>query len=174
MTSTDCFLRFAELPPGLEALTAEAQGMVQGRFDRAAAQAFGELASAARRHGVLPQVSCCISLGPDPPSGPDDPHCRFVAGYLFGHDLRSGRGSLLRPRISPSGSLAWWPLAEGRYAVFGHQGPHETLPQTWRVVFDHALPSRGLAARAVPFELMIDDRRGTPAQALRTEIWVPV
>jgi len=174
MTTTDRFLRFATLPPGLEALTATARGVVQGRFDRAAQQAFGELAAAVRRHGALPRVSCCISLGPDPPTGPDDPDCRFVAGYLFGHDLRTGQGSLLRPRIALSGSLAWWPLSEGRHAVFGHRGPHETLPLAWQGVFGHGLPARGLVARAVPFELMVDDRRGTPADALRTEIWVPV
>jgi AraC family transcriptional regulator len=174
MTSPDCFLRVADLPPGLEALTATARGVVQGSFARAAGQAFGELAAAVRRHAALPWVSCCISLGPDPPAGPDDPDCRFVAGYLFGHDLRTGQGSLLRPRIALSGSLAWWPLAPGRHAVFGHQGAHDTLSRTWRAVFEHGLPARGLAARAVPFELMIDDRRGTPADALRTEIWVPV
>jgi AraC family transcriptional regulator len=168
------FLRFADLPPGLVALTATARGLEQGRFDRAAQQAFAELAAAVRRHGALSKVACCISLGPDPPTGPDDPDCRFVAGYLFGHDLRSGAGSVERPRITLAGSLAWWPMAEGRHAVFGHQGPYETLPRTWQAVFDEELPARGLVARAVPFELMIDDRRGTAAQALRTEIWVPV
>lgn len=174
MTPVDRFLRFADMPAGLVALTATARGLVQGRFDRAAAQAFGELAAAARRHAALRRVSCCISLGPDTPASPDDPDCRFVAGYLFGHDLRNGQGSLIRPQITLSGSLAWWPLTEGRHAVFGHQGPHESLLRVWQAVFERELPARGLVARAVPFELMIDDRRGTPAQALRTEIWVPV
>ncbi|MBQ0958413.1 GyrI-like domain-containing protein [Ideonella sp. 4Y11] len=167
-------IRFAELPAGLAALTATARGMEEGRFSRASAEAFGELARATRLAGHIREVRNCISISPDVPSGPDDADCRFVAGYLFGHDLRTGQGAGERPAVAMHGSLAWWPLASGRYAVFGHQGPHDTLAQAWREVFDTALPAMGLQARAAPLDLMVDDRRDTPAQALRTEIWVPV
>ena len=41
--------------------------------------------------------------------------CRYVAGVIFGHDLSRQMGMPERPELPLSGSLAWWPLAAGRY-----------------------------------------------------------
>lgn len=170
--------RYTTLPDGLVALTATARGMVRHSMARAAEQAFRELVRAVGAAGLLPQVRSVISLAPDDAQGPDDPHCRFVAGYVFGHRLASGEGTgspCTQPEIALDGSLAWAALSPGRYAVFSHIGPYDTLHQAWTGIYRDWLPASGEALRdAPPMELCITLPPDTPPEALHTEIWVPL
>jgi len=161
--------------PTLMALTATARGMVERTLVRAAQQAFGELRQAVIGAGALDQVRSVISLCPDDPLGPDDPHCRYVAGYVFGHDLATLQGDGCQPPVPLSGSLAWWPIAGGRYAVFSHLGPYNTLHRSWTAIYRDWLPASGEQLRDVPpLELCITLPDSVPAEQLHTEIWIPV
>jgi AraC family transcriptional regulator len=169
--------RHATLDPAtpLHALTATARGLQGRTFVRAAQQAYGELMAAVDQAGLLPQVRSCLSLSPDSPQGPDDPHCRYIAGVLFGHHLASGQGACMQPALPLSGSLAWHTLAPGRYAVFSHIGPYTTLWKTWRAIYQAWLPASGETLRSVPpLELSLTTPDTTPADELHTEIWIPV
>lgn len=167
--------RFADLPEGLVALTATARGMVARQMTVAARQAFGELEAALGRAGLFPEVASWLSLMPDEPQGPDDPDCRYVAAVLFGHEMASGQGRGWQPALDLSGSLAWRPLAAGRYAVFSHIGPYSTLHQTWAAIGREWLPVSGEVLRDVPpMELVMNNPQTTPPEQLHTEIWMPI
>lgn len=173
--------RFCTLPtpdpdtPPLLALTATARGMVGHTMTRAAQQAFGELMDAVGRAGQMPAVASCIALVPDDPQGPDDAHCRYVAGVVFGHALATGEGRCTQPAIALTGSLAWWTIAPGRHAVFTHCGPYDTLHHSWTAIYRDWLPASGLALRdAPPLELVLTDPSRTPPAELLTELWIPV
>lgn len=173
--------RFSTLPhaavgqPALVALTSTARGMVEHTMTRAAQQAFGELMTAVGQAGLMPAIASCIALMPDDPQGPDDAHCRYMAGVVFGLDLASGQGRCQQPDIPLTGSLAWWPIAPGRYAVFTHTGPYRDLHRSWAAVYRDWLPASGEALRDVPpLELCLNDPATTPEAALLTELWIPV
>ena len=159
----------------LHALTATARGMVARSFAQAAQRAFGELMSAVGQAGLLPQVRSCIALSPDEPQGPTDPECRYVSGVIFGHDLHRNQGHCLQPDIALSGSLAWTPISPGRYVVFTHIGPYDTLHRSWDAVYHDWLPFSGERPRETPsLELCVNTPDTTPPEKLHTEIWIPV
>ena len=167
--------RYPELPASLAALTATARGMVGHNLTRAAQQAFGELMPVVGRAGLMDQIRSCIALVPDDPQGPDDPNCRYVAGVVFGYDLATSSGQCAHPELPLSGTLAWWPVAAGRYAVFTHIGPYTTLHRSWGAIYRDWLPASGERLRDVPpMELSLNSPTDTLPDKLHTEIWLPI
>jgi AraC family transcriptional regulator len=167
--------RYAELPPSLVAITATARGMVGHNLSRAAKQAYSELLPAVARAGLMDQLRSCIALVPDDPKGADDPNCRYVAGVVFGYDLARQTGRCLQPDLALSGTLAWLPIAAGRYAVFSHIGDYTTLHLSWASIYRDWLPASGEALRDVPpMELCLNSPADTPPEQLHTEIWLPI
>lgn len=167
--------RYTELPASLVALTATERGMVGHNLTRAAQQAFGELMPVVGRAGLMDQIRSCIALVPDDPQGPDDPNCRYVAGVMFGYDLATSSGQCAHPKLPLSGTLAWWPVAAGRYAVFTHIGPYTTLHRSWGAIYRDWLPASGERLRDVPpMELSLNSPTDTLPDKLHTEIWLPI
>jgi diguanylate cyclase (GGDEF)-like protein len=167
--------RCSMLPDGLVALTATAHGMVGNTMVRAAQQAFSELMSTLNLAGVLTQVGSFMGMVPDRAQAPDDPDCRYVAAVLFGYSLANLSGECRRPEVRLGGTLAWQTIASGRYVVFTHIGPYDTLFQSWDTIYLNWLPTSGECLRNVPsLELMLNDPQTTPSELLRTEIWIPV
>lgn len=167
--------RYTILPDGIVALTATARGMVDNNMSRAAQSAFNELAAAVVPSGLIRQVGSFMCIVPDDGHGPDDPHCRFVAGMVFGYNMASLDGVCTQPALPLTGSLAWQALVPGRYAVFTHIGPYTTLHETWRAIYVDWLPSSGQSLRdAPPMELCLNNPQTTAPEALHTEIWLPV
>ena len=161
--------------PSVVALTATARGMVEHTMTRAAQQAFGELMAAVGSAGLMSAIRSCIALMPDDPQGPDDAHCRYVAGVVFGHDLTDGTGACAQPDIPLAGSLAWWTIAPGRHAVFTHRGPYDTLHRSWDAIYRDWLPSAGVTLRdAPPLELVLNGPACTAPADLLTELWIPL
>ncbi|MBB1074745.1 EAL domain-containing protein [Rhodoferax sp. 4810] len=167
--------RFVTLPDGLVALTATGRGMVGNAMVQAARMAFGELMPAVHLAGVQLQVGSFFSMVPDAAQAPDDPDCRFVAAALFGYSLANLSGNCCTPEVRLGGTLAWQAIASGRYAVFTHIGPYDTLFQSWTAIHLDWLPASGEHLRDVPsLELMLNDPQTTPQDHLHTEIWIPL
>jgi AraC family transcriptional regulator len=168
--------RMTHLPVGIVALTATGRGMVDNNMMRAAQQAFGELMQAVNGAGLREQVSSYMSVVPDDPKGPDDPHCRFIAGLVFGYSMATGSGQCEQPDgLALSGTLNWQPIASGRYAVFTHVGPYTTLHRTWKAAYRDWLPASGEQLRdEPPLEVNLNRPEVTPPEALRTEVWLPL
>lgn len=168
--------RMTALPDGIVALTATARGMVDNNMIRAARQAYGELFKEVSRAGLRDQVTSYLSVVPDDPTGPDDPHCRFIAGLVFGYSLATCSGRPLQPSgIALSGSMSWQQIASGRYTVFTHIGPYSTLHLTWKSIYRDWLPASGERLRdAPPIELNLNRPESIAPDELRTEIWLPI
>lgn len=168
--------RYDNLPTGLVALTTTARGMVGNTLERAARQAFDELASAVAQAGLMPRAWSWLAICPDDPQGPDDPNCRYVAGVLFGYAMHTAQGQCEQPaQVQLSGTLAWQSVAAGRNAVFTHKGSYATLYLTWAAIYRDWLPTSGHTLRDAPsLELMVNDPKVTPVEELLTEIWLPV
>ncbi|CAN7762014.1 AraC family transcriptional regulator [Caballeronia sp. LjRoot34] len=168
--------RMTHLPEGIVALTATGRGMVDNNMMRAAQQAFGELMQVVNDAELRDHVSSYMSVVPDDPKGPDDPHCRFVAGLVFGYSMATGSGQCEQPDgLTLSGTLNWQPIASGRYAVFTHVGPYTTLHRTWKAAYRDWLPSSGEQLRdEPPLEVNLNRPEVTPPEALRTEVWLPL
>lgn len=163
--------------PALPVLTATGRGMTAGNLTAASQQAFGELLPFVESQGLMPLALSCMGILPDEPQGPDDPHCRMVTGFVFGHSRpeRCGTPTVPDQLLPLTGSLAWWHLPAGRHAVFTHVGGYDTLHVPWREIYRDWLPATGYALRdATPFELYVDDGRITPPERLRTECWLPI
>jgi AraC family transcriptional regulator len=169
--------RFITLPdaPVASVLTATGRGMVGHDLTRAAKLAYGELMTAVDRAGQMDRVRSCIALLPNSPQGPDDARCRYLAGVVFGLALHTQQGRCEQPAIPLDGTLAWWPIAPGRYAVFTHAGPYPTLHRSWIAIYRDWLPTSGERLRAAPpMEVCLNDPTETPPEELLTEIWIPV
>ena len=167
--------RYTTLPDGLTALTATGRGMVGNTMMRAASAAFGELKAAIDAAGLRERVGSWMSLVPDDPKGPDDPHCRYVAGLIFGFRMADGGGSCEQPVAPLSGTLAWQAVPAGRYAVFSHIGAYSSLHRVWAGIYRDWLPASGERLRdEPPLELMLNSPETTPPHLLHTEIWLPL
>jgi len=167
--------RWADVP-AVPMLTATAHGMNDSTMTRAARQAFGELMAAVSTVPRPPQpVYTCLALCPDEPDGPNDPKPRYVAALVFGQDITTGEGQARQPDLPLNGTLAWDTLSPGRYAVFRHRGPYDTLYRTWETLYRDWLPATGHALRDVPpFEVTINDPTTTAPADLLTDIYLPV
>jgi hypothetical protein len=63
----------------------------------------------------------------------------------------------------------------GKWAVFRHIGPYNTLWQTWRAIYRDWVPAARPSLRdAAPYELYVSDASVVPAEELITDIHVPV
>ena len=86
-------------------------------------------------------------------------------------------GAIFTPGTEPAAGdgLAYQTLPAGRWAVFQHVGPYDTLWQTWQAAYRDWLPTAGYELRdAVPFEDYVDDPSQIAPEKLRTEIFIPI
>jgi AraC family transcriptional regulator len=169
--------RFVQLDPAtpLQVLTATARGMIDNHFIRAAQRAHTELMTAVAEAGRMGEVRSRISLYPDEPLGANDARCRYIAGVLFGYDLATQQGECRQPEVALSAHMAWMPIAAGRFAVFRHRGPPQTLFRAWQAIYREWLPGSGqVMRRAVPMELQLSSLDDVPPEEVTTEIWLPV
>lgn len=161
--------------PALAVLAATERGMESGVMTQAARRAFGELVPAIRKAGLLPRACSWVALFPDEPQGPDDQDARMLCGAIFDHSLDKRSGHAAQPAIALEGSLAWWHLPAGRYAVFSHRGAHQLLHHVWTSVYRDWLPATGYALRDVPcFVHYINDPREPLGDQWRTSLYLPL
>src|SRR5690606_20766545 len=116
-------------------------------------------------HDLWDRWTVCVGITPDDHTLVPHDQCRFDAGVV----LKDG------VQLQPSGQVAVQVLPGGRWAVFLHKGPYETLWQTWSTVDRDWLPRSGAVLRDVPpVEIYLDDPEKTPSELLRTEILIPI
>ncbi|RQO63749.1 hypothetical protein DBV14_02485 [Variovorax sp. KBW07] len=159
----------------LPILTATGRGMDDGNMRQAAVQAFDELVPAIRHAELLPRVQSWLALFPDEPQGPEDQQARMLCGAVFDHHLTERRGNATQPPVALAGTLAWWHLPAGRYAVFSHRGAHSLLHRVWNAVYRDWLPATGYALRDSPcFVHYVNDPRLPLGDAWRTDLYLPL
>jgi AraC family transcriptional regulator len=189
--------------PDQYVLYARRTGMIDQTFNQAAAKAFTSLMTYLEDHELQDKWTVRVGIAPDDPNVVPHDQCRYDAGVIlrgasdsrrygefppyrglrshqvetavrdFGGDVRSVSQDGLSVQLSGEADLQVLP--GGRWVVFQHKGPYETLWQTWTTVGRDWLPRSGEIVRDMPpVEIYLDDARKTPPEALRTEILIPI
>lgn len=76
--------------------------------------------------------------------------------------------------FTASGGVLLQHLADGEYAVTMHVGPYERLDETWGALMGWLAGSEREADSRACFEFYRNDPRETPAEELRTELYLPL
>jgi len=150
--------------PDLKVLYARAtELMTSPAFQSANQAAFGQLMRFLSTHNLMEKMSHCIAIYPDEVEVGKE--ARFDAGVIFADGVEPAAAD----------GLAYQTLPGGRWAVFRHVGPYDTLWQTWQAALRDWLPTSGEELRdAIPFEDYVDDPSQTAPEELRTDIFIPV
>ena len=148
--------------PDLQVLYARATELMSTpAFQTANQEAFGQLFQ--RASALMANISHCVAIYPDEVEVGN--LVRFDAGVVFADG---------QTPPAPAG-LAYQTLPGGRWAVFRHVGPYDTLWQTWQAAYRDWLPASGETLRdAVPFEDYVDDASKVAPEQLRTDILIPI
>jgi AraC family transcriptional regulator len=74
-----------------------------------------------------------------------------------------------------SGEIHCGSIDRGKWAVFLHRGPYNTLWQTWQWIYNHWIWLSGYKKRnASVYEVYLNDKECTPECDLLTEIYFPI
>ena len=154
--------------PDQRVLYARQKGIVDGDFGQAAKIAFHRLYSYIEQHHLQQQVSAvCLGITPDEPGVVPDEECRYDAGVFVNDNSPIA--------IQSDEPVDVQTLPSGRYAVFLHKGPYNTIGQTWDAIYRNWLPASGETLRDVPpYEVYLDTTGQTRPEDLCTEIFVPI
>jgi AraC family transcriptional regulator len=151
--------------PDLRILYVRGWGMVEYDFKVAADAAFTTLACYLHEQKLTGAFTACLGITPDDYDVVPHDQCRFDAGVI----LKDGVA------IAPTENVAIQVLPAGRWAVFQHKGPYNTLWQSWNVAYRDWLPRSGERPRDVPpVEVYLNNVNNTPPEQLRTEILIPI
>ncbi len=151
--------------PDLRVIYARGTGLIDMTYHQAADEAFTTLMTYLCHHGLRDNITACLGITPDDLDVVPHDQCRFDAGVILkdaGH-------------IQPTGKVGVQVLPGGRWAVFQHKGPYDTLWQTWNTAYRDWLPRSGEMPRDVPpVEVYLNDVKKTQLAELRTEILIPI
>ncbi len=137
--------------------------MTSPAFQTANNKAFRQLFGFLQAHDLVDKTQQMIAIYPDEVD--EGKEVRFDAGVIF------------QDGVEPAAAdgVAYQMLPGGRWAVFRHVGPYDTLWQTWQAAYRDWLPRSGETLRnAIPFEEYVDDPSQTAPEVLRTEIYIPI
>jgi len=109
--------------PDQQVLYARQKGIVNGDFSQAAKVAFQQLYSYIGQHNLQEKVSSvCLGITPDESSVVPDAECRYDAGVFVNDNEQID--------LQPGDPVDIQILPGGRYAIFLHKGPYNTVGQT--------------------------------------------
>jgi AraC family transcriptional regulator len=151
--------------PDRQVITVLRRGLIDGNFNEAANQSFAVLERYVKLNRLEKHITVCLGITPDDVSSAPPQQQRYYAGFI----LEPGTA------VTPMGEVEVRTFPAGRYAVFQHKGPYETLYLTWQAIYHDWLPASGLTLRDVdPFEVYLKDKRKVKPEDLLTEIEVAI
>jgi len=144
---------------------AQAKGKINNDYTQAADRAFNKICAFLSANNLWGQVGDCLSMSPDETGTVPPEECRYLGGFILKPDTE----------VTETDDIRIMRLSGGKFAVFRHIGPYETLWQTWNAVYRDWLPSSGVKLRDVePFEIYLDDKQKTSPDRLRTDIYIAI
>jgi AraC family transcriptional regulator len=150
--------------PDLQVLYARAtETLTSPIFQTAPMEAMNKLMRYVMAHHTRDQVRHVIAIYPDDPE--------------IGKTVRCDAGVVFADGVQPPvvDGLAYQTLPGGRWAIFTHVGPYDTLWQSWQAIYRDWLPTAGYELReAIPFEDYVNDPSQVPPDQLRTELYIPI
>jgi len=151
--------------PALRVLYVRGWGMIEYSFAQAANRAFETLFCYLQQHQLMGAFDSCVGITPDDYDVIPHARCRFDAGVILKAEAQ----------VEPMGEIALQLLPAGRWAIFQHKGPYDTLWQSWNVAYRDWLPRSHEHLRdAPPIEIYLNNVNTTPPAQLRTEILIPL
>lgn len=151
--------------PDLRVLYVRGWGMIDYSFSKAADQAFSTLICYLQKHKLMAAFSACLAITPDDYDVVPHEQCRIDAGVVLHEGVQ----------VELTDDVALQVLPAGRWAVFQHKGPYDTLWQSWNVAYRDWLPRSNERPRDVPpLEIYLNNINNTPPDQLRTEILIPI
>ena len=151
--------------PDLRVLYVRGWGIVDYSFAQAGDRAFDTLFCYLQQQQLMTAFDACIGITPDDYDVVPHAQCRFDAGVVLKPDVA----------VELTGEIALQVLPAGRWAVFQHKGPYDTLWQSWNVAYRDWLPrSQERLRDAPPVEIYLNSVHTTPPAQLRTEILIPL
>jgi AraC family transcriptional regulator len=150
--------------PDMKVLYARAtEVMTSPAFQTANVEAFNKLWSYLSANHSVDQIRHVVAMYPDEPE--------------VGKEIRFDAGAIFVDGVEPAApeDLAYQTLPGGRWAIFQHLGPYDTLWQTWQGIYRDWLPKSGQELRDVlSFEDYVDDPTQVAPEQLRTHIYIPI
>lgn len=138
-------------------------GLINNNFNHAADLSFDVLCRFVSAHHLWKRIETCLGICPDENTGSEN--SRYMGGFIF----------LKGTKVDSEGEVQKMTIPGGRFAVFIHKGPYETLWQSWNAAYRDGLPALQLKERdAPPYEVYLKDKHTTPPEELLTEIHIPV
>ena len=140
-------------------------GLVGGTFTKASQDAYKVMWEYLAKYDLCCHIVSCLGITPDDFEVVPDADCRFDACFELSKDAQ----------YQLEGEIQEQTIEAGRFAVFVHVGPYDTLWKSWQIIYRDWLPDSGETLRDVaPYEVYIDNPNRTPHDRLRTEIHVPI
>jgi AraC family transcriptional regulator len=151
--------------PERKVLSVLRKGLIENNFNQAADQAFDSLCAFIDRNHLWDKVQECLGITPDDLSLTPPEENRYFAGFFLKPGVQVQVGEEVKLLTLPG----------GRFVVFTHRGPYETMWQTWNAAYRDWLPTSGEELRdAMPFEIYLNDKHKIAPDNLVTEIYIPI
>lgn len=141
-----------------------------GKYSESASKAWSVLCkfaysnSIGKENKVITKESKFIGVGYGNPDTTPEEKLRYDACITVDHDIEVTRE--VNQNV----------IKGGKYALFLHKGPYETLKETYNEIFSEWLPKSSHKLREIPcFEMYLNrDPRRTKPENLKTEIYIPI
>ena len=151
--------------PDLRVLYVRGWGIIDYSFAKAADQAFSTLFCYLQQRKLMHAFHACLAITPDDYDVVPHEQCRIDAGVILNEGVQ----------VELTSEVALQVLPAGRWAIFHHKGPYDTLWQSWNVAYRDWLPRSNERPRDVPpLEIYLNNINDTPPEQLRTEILIPI
>lgn len=133
-----------------------------GPFKAAANRAWQRMAFWLQSADVVTADALFLGVIQDEPGAGDEDILRYEAALT------------LPLGFEPRDDMQTRELTGGDYAVALHKGPYEQLHETWSELVDWLSASGRRPAMLASYEIYRNDPGSTPAEELRTEIYLPL
>ncbi len=134
-----------------------------GPYMESSERAWKALCAWAGPLGLIGPATLLIGIGHDDPSVTAPEAIRYDAAITLDRE------------VSPTAPVTLGTLPGGDYAIITHQGPYDTLEDTYRTIMGQWLPQSGREFRMIPgFEVYRNNPDTTPPQELLTDVHIPL
>jgi AraC family transcriptional regulator len=149
-----------------------ASGVGDGSYCNVAPKAYDALWKYLASTGLSDEVEELVGTVPHDLALAAERNVLYDAGVVFRRNVRL---PLSKQGREPPVPIRIHRFPAMRCAVFRHEGPYETLWQTWNAIYRNWFPSCGEELLDhFPFEIYLKDKRTTPSRDLITNIHIPL
>jgi AraC family transcriptional regulator len=134
-----------------------------GAYLKSAPEAFSVIMQFVCKNQLIKNDSECIGVCYNDPKITDVEKIMYDACVTIDQDIK------------PQGEIGVQTIAGGKYVIFSHQGPYETLGEAYSYIYSNWLSENKKIPRDIPvFEKYLNSPQTTKPKDLKTEIYIPI